>query len=210
MRCQLDLGLMPRGYSAMDCRIAIPFTLMLATTLIAEAREVYQCTEPDGSTVFSDTPCAATVDELETIQLFVPPPPPEPPSQTAASSARDDALEREYEQYMEERERLVNQRNRLIRRHQQRGLSQTFTQMHQSKAKIDALRFEIEALDIAWEDRIDPAGARERAERREISAQLDRIERRQRREQRNQILQRHQPTYLRNCRTMGTSTIICD
>lgn len=150
-------------------------------------KEIYQCTDDNGGTVFSDTPCATNVEEMDTIQVYVPPPPSKLEQEAAADSAEERRLEKEYERYRALREDLVQEREKIAQRQSRLGLRQTFSDMIEARTKLNALDDEIEALDNAWEDTIDPEGAPARQERREISQKLERIEKRQKQERRREL-----------------------
>lgn len=186
-------------------KMILPFAIaLIAISLSAtHAQQVYRCTLPDGSTVYQGTQCES--DHAEMKQIYVAPGP--SPEESAAAQARLRAsqdrrqLEAEYEAYQAERRRLLRARDSI-----NLGLDQSVSDLMANRNRYRTLNEEVRALDHGWQDRMDPAGAGQRAESRrqnEAEARLSALEREQRRARREEILRSNQPVILRNCRTMG-------
>ena len=124
--------------------------LSLVVSLKVQAKDVYRCTEDDGSIVLSDTPCARTLEEMEQLHIVVPPAPDPVPAPTTGVVEQDSELIREYKEYMSKREALVERRNRVLYRLQSRGYNQTLSQMTRTRAQVNRIDREIEALDDSW------------------------------------------------------------
>ncbi|MCP1675695.1 chromosome segregation ATPase [Natronocella acetinitrilica] len=187
---------------------AIVAAITIASSF-AHAQQVFRCTLPDGSTTFQGTQCETPDADMERIRVSPGP----SAEQTAAAQARHQEsqarhqFESEHQAYQTERRRLEREINSI-----NLGLDQTVSDLMTNRNRHRRLSGELEALDQAWQDRLDPGGATQRAEerrQRETSERLSAIEREQRRARREQILKDNQPTTLRNCRTMG-NTVICD
>lgn len=135
---------------------------------------VYKCKTPNGDVTYSDTACEGESDGRETIDTERHELTPEEKAEIEREEVRQ-AHQEAKANYLERRAEMKEEMEAI-----NLGLDQTLGDLMENKARHSFLKEELERLEAAWLNYIDPEGASERAMDRRLEELEERVERAER------------------------------